>query len=126
MAAVYNNAFLVVGASCARESMQGFIESTWSIAENFRVTTVENDNGTISEIHTQPHEYHGNFCDPSTSNRNDFGSKRNQGPLASRGWTLQEQILATRMIHFERDGLFCKCRASNQCERIEHTDADTT
>ncbi|MCJ1249590.1 hypothetical protein MMC30_006816 [Trapelia coarctata] len=39
-----------------------------------------------------------------------------QSPLSTRGWTLQERILAGRKIHFGADHLFWECRHSSQAE----------
>jgi hypothetical protein len=112
MAAIYSDAYLVVGASHVRDSSQGFVESKGPINRSMRVATVENDNGTTSEIHTRVYSPHGDLCNP-------FCRLDNKSPLASRAWTLQEQILSTRMVHFEHNELFWECREWNDCECME-------
>jgi hypothetical protein len=115
MAAVYSNAFLVVGASRARDSSQGFIRSTRCIEPKIPVATVENDNGTTSKIYARRWVTHGDLCRP-------LSWRKDSSPLALRGWTLQEQILSTRMVHFERNELFWECRTSIRCECMELND----
>ncbi|KAH7382366.1 heterokaryon incompatibility protein-domain-containing protein [Phaeosphaeria sp. MPI-PUGE-AT-0046c] len=108
MAAIYNNAFLVVGASCAQDSSEGFIASP-SYKPSTRIATVENMDGTISDIYTRRIEQHGHLCSP-------FAYNTTNGPLASRGWTLQEQILSRRMVHFEQFEMIWECRNAMKCE----------
>jgi hypothetical protein len=116
MASIYSNAFLVVGASCARDSSEGFIASPCH-KPAVRVANVENHFGTISEVYTCKSGMHGAVCSP-------FMSVRKRGPLASRGWTLQEQILSNRMVHFERYEMFWECRKRMSCECMELDESD--
>jgi hypothetical protein len=109
MAATYNNAYLVVGASCAPDSSEGFIASSLRDKPTMSVATVENDDGTSSQIYTQEQDNHA-------SHSTFFNDPRNI--LGSRGWTLQEQVLSSRMVHFERNELFWECRAVSVCECI--------
>jgi hypothetical protein len=116
MATIYGSAYLVVGASCARDSSQGFIRSTRYVEPENPVATIENVDGTTSKIHARRWRFHGDLCLP-------VPWRKDSSPLAQRGWTLQEQILSTRMVHFERNELFWECRASTKCECMELNDS---
>jgi hypothetical protein len=101
MAAIYSNAYLVVDASCAQDSFQGFISPTMRTKRYVLAANVENEDGSKSEIYTRDKSPHGNRCNPLWST-----SDNKKSPLASRVWTLQEQILSTGMIHFESNEMF--------------------
>jgi hypothetical protein len=111
MASTYSGAFLVIGASGARDSSDGFIASPGH-RPAVQVATVQNRNGTVSEVYASRAGFHGDVCDPFM----DVGKR---GPLASRGWTLQEQVLSNRMVHFERFEMFWECRKLTSCECME-------
>jgi hypothetical protein len=65
---------------------------------------------------------HCNVFIPSTQNRyslvdKDFWKKEvEESPLLSRGWVLQERLLAPRVLHFGRQQLFWECNEMNSCE----------
>jgi hypothetical protein len=111
MASTYSGAFLVIGASGARDSSEGFIASPGH-RPAVQVATVENRNSKISEVYACQAGFHGDVCDP-------FIGVGKRGPLASRGWTLQEQVLSNRMVHFERFEMFWECRKLTSCECME-------
>jgi hypothetical protein len=111
MAAIYNKAYLVIGASCASSSGEGFIASPCH-KQSVRVATFEEPDGTISNIFAREYDPHGDVCSP-------FNNATKRSPLASRGWTLQEQLLSTRMVHFESKEMFWECRELMECECLE-------
>ena len=50
MAAIYNNTYLVVGASCAEDNSDAFIASP-NYKPSIHVATVENADGSVSNVH---------------------------------------------------------------------------
>ncbi|KFY16426.1 hypothetical protein V492_01335 [Pseudogymnoascus sp. VKM F-4246] len=48
-----------------------------------------------------------------------FGSDVIQGALSTRGWTLQERVLAPRILHFGKSQLHWECRTSLWSERTD-------
>jgi hypothetical protein len=117
MASVYSQAYLVIGASRARNSREGYMVSTCS-RPAVHVATVENVDESLSNIYAREHNPHGDVCSP-------FSRSAIRGPLASRGWTLQEQLLSCRMVHFEDEEMFWECRSSTSCECLELTNASS-
>jgi hypothetical protein len=111
MAAIYNKAYLVVGASCASNSAEGFIASPCQ-KEPVRIATFQNPDESLSHIFARKYDPHGDVCSP-------FNNATKKSPLASRGWTLQEQLLSTRMVHFEKNEMFWECREFMECECLE-------
>lgn len=81
-----------------------------------KVATFENSDNTISNIYIHEFRNHGTTCDL-------FHDISVKGPLSLRAWTLQEQILSSRMVHFEREEMFWEDRASQDCECREIEDA---
>lgn len=67
---------------------------------------IDNEGATI---HSRAGLFHRNPC-PLFNN--DHSGKL----LARKAWTLQEQILATKMIHFTDDEMVWDCRSSLSCE----------
>lgn len=84
MAAIYNNAYLVVGASCAADNSGAFIASP-KYKPSVHVAIVEKADGSVSNVHARIKQEHGRLCSP-------FARQTGRGPLSSRGWTLQAQI----------------------------------
>jgi hypothetical protein len=121
MASTYHDALLVVGASCARDSSEGFISSpSYGTAEQ-QVATVRNTDGTVADVYVREAYPHSDVCFSTTETIVDA----RRGPLASRGWTMQEQILSTRMVHFEQFEMFWECRTLTACECLELTRRDS-
>jgi hypothetical protein len=108
MAAIDNNAYVVIGADKSKDGNGGFLRRDAEI-ESCRITIVENNDGSRSEVHARQHEQQGNFVTPFSSCNS---------PLASRAWTLQQQSLSSRMVHFA-DELYRECRAATYYECIE-------
>ncbi|XTI86414.1 heterokaryon incompatibility protein-domain-containing protein [Cenococcum geophilum] len=97
MAQVYNDAVLVIGADQAKDSTQGFL---------FTGRYCPNKDGTWSNVHSRQFKLlHRDLCRVS--------------PLATRGWTLQEQFLSRRMVHFVGRELVWECRTAAWCECME-------
>tara|TARA_R110002003_G_scaffold1519_4_gene23194 strand:- start:1980 stop:3233 length:1254 start_codon:yes stop_codon:yes gene_type:complete len=120
MAAVYHNAYLVLGASCASSSSHSFLNPTMPSAPHKAIAEVENSDGSIAVVYARDCRPHGNLVGPRFSRSERIKNR----PLATRGWTLQEQLLSRRMVHFEAEELFWECRTMMECECLELQDAD--
>ena len=92
MAAIYNNAYVVIGSDKSKDSNGGFLKRDAEI-ESCHIAIVENSDGSRSEVRARQHEQQGNFVTRFSSCNS---------PLASRAWTLQEQLL------YIADGTFCR------------------
>jgi len=111
MASIFGNAYLVIGASCACNSNEGFIATTEQSRMKY-ITTVENDDNSTSQIYARDFKRHYDVCNP-------FSHPEGKGPISLRGWTLQEQFLSHRMVHFEKTEIFWECRTLIDCECLE-------
>jgi len=106
MSSIYSNAYFVIGADSSADCNGGFLkpknrQSTFSSP----VAQVSNDDGSVSTVYTRVRQRHGNICDGT--------------PLASRAWTLQEQLLSSRIVHFTHMEIVWECRTSLRCECME-------
>lgn len=111
MALIYHHAFLVIGANCAKACNEGFLQATVSRAHH-PIVEIENEDRSLSTIYTQHTEPHRCLIGPNAD-------EQRKGPLAGRGWALQEQLLSRRMVHFESEELFWECRAVISCQCLE-------
>ncbi|KAH7410686.1 heterokaryon incompatibility protein-domain-containing protein [Cadophora sp. MPI-SDFR-AT-0126] len=112
MTDVYQNAYVVIGADMSVDSNGGFLDL---LRERDRksgapVAFIADEGVTV---HARADIFHRNPC-PFFNNGRWVGQ-----PLARRAWTLQEQILATRMIHFTDDELVWDCCTGLRCECME-------
>ncbi|KAH6710823.1 hypothetical protein BKA61DRAFT_103887 [Leptodontidium sp. MPI-SDFR-AT-0119] len=87
MAAIYSNAYLVIGATKADDCHRGFLDPVNQRLYNY---------GTHTYFH----------CDLD---------KGKHEPLVKRAWTLQEQLLASRMVHFTSSEMIWKCKTRLLC-----------
>jgi hypothetical protein len=107
MASVYQNSWLSIAATAASNGNDGFLlpRPIYGIdgEENghpYRVLVREN-------IDHSPFSQRAQMSNPSTKRRL---------PLLSRGWTLQEQLLAPCIIHFTEQELVWECNEGFVCE----------
>ncbi|KAG8665371.1 hypothetical protein FPOAC2_10449 [Fusarium poae] len=131
MASIYNNAYLVLAASQAGESSHGFLERKDIDLEttvqldpknSIKVAEIKNPDSTTSEIYSRPIS-----TDP-TSGKSRHRWKITTSPLNQRGWVLQENILARRIIHFTKSEMIWECVQCLKCEcmEIEADDSEAT
>ncbi|RBR15616.1 uncharacterized protein FIESC28_07257 [Fusarium coffeatum] len=89
MGAIYQHAYLVIGADMSSNSFGGFldVQSGGYNGDGWPIATVNND------IIYARSEHSGN---------NNYGGAHPlyNEPLSDRAWTLQEQVLSSRMVHF--------------------------
>ena len=104
MADTYANSALTISASDSTNCRDGFLIDRSSLRHEAAVLEVlADDNGAMGQLH---------LCLPHT----DFTSLVGGGPVAQRGWCLQERQLSSRVLHVCRSQLYFECI---QCRRFE-------
>lgn len=113
MCNVYQNAFITIAAASARNSTEGcFLPRPYSIRKSF-ITAVEAQD-TVEEVET--------FARPWQSNQHWIKSigdgpwNRDQNPLETRAWAVQEHLLSQRILRFTPHELVWHCRETYLCE----------
>ncbi|KAF2474482.1 HET-domain-containing protein, partial [Lindgomyces ingoldianus] len=96
MNSVYANAALTIAAATAEDDTQGFLQRRYYAS--YLIPT--GDNGTKIKIRRFLHD--DSFDQP--------------GPLARRGWVLQERLLSRRILYYEQDEMVWECRENRHCE----------
>ncbi|KAM0342910.1 hypothetical protein ACHAPU_009114 [Fusarium lateritium] len=110
MAAVYKNAYLVIGASMSPNSHGGFLEVEKGGYHDKGESIAVVDEGDIPVYARREHS------------RNNGGSGKHpvdREPLSKRAWTFQEQLLATTMIHFTSREMVWECQSRVFCDCME-------
>lgn len=136
MSSVYADAWVVFAAHTARDSL-GSMLSTPRVSDTQSVAipcvVPDGTQATVYARHTQTSSYtvdstHGHSRARPGSNHTDttrdpsvpqsWGENGylERSLLSSRGWALQERILATRMIHFTRWEAAWECGTEIRCE----------
>ncbi|KAJ3549171.1 hypothetical protein NM208_g640 [Fusarium decemcellulare] len=118
MADIYGSAHVVIAASQASNSSEGFLdrsgESVYLQAKNaVQMGEITNPDGSVSTLYRRRMGGRGYYCDSR------HHSKLEEEPLTKRGWVLQENILARRIIHFTKDELLWECMECLKCECME-------
>jgi len=110
MAAIYHNAYTVLGADKSSDSHSGFLDASPGgyHGDGELIAAVDSEN---SMIYARLTFFHNNPC-PIFKN----GLPE---PLARRAWTMQEQMLASRMIHFAQKEMIWECNSALLCECME-------
>jgi hypothetical protein len=100
MGHIYKNAVVTLAADAAENSQAGIFDSSQ------RARTSLQDPGLVRiQCHSVLMNIQGNiFVGPSPS-----AWKSDPGPLGYRGWTLQEAVLATRVIQFTNSIVYWRC-----------------
>lgn len=109
MAAVYQNAYLVISADSAANVHEGFLAQKKHRPQGFPVAFVGNDRATIFARSKDVHK------NPVPLFKTDGGKY----PAQRRAWTLQEQVLANRLVHFIGDEMVWECQSCMWCECME-------
>lgn len=111
MAEVYSHASLVLSAANSSSADEGFLKSRRplkSVTLPFRLL-----DGTALGHFTIAEQTSDEIY------RDDFRNDVEGGPLAKRGWTLQERLLARRNIFFGRDEFHWECRSARWSESTD-------
>lgn len=117
MATIYQNAYLVLGADMADSPHGGFLENKEGgySREEAPVAIVDSENTTI---YARWQTYtHWNPC--AVFNQVQGEPHSVTEPLLQRAWTLQEQLLASRMVHFSKKEMIWECDSALSCECME-------
>lgn len=100
----YSNAWLTISASSSKDGTIPFLhqraETWWPVSFTFT-------NSDGSESHIQARRHQGSSM---TQQLEDLG------PLASRGWVWQENVLSARVLHFTEAELIWECRSELRSE----------
>jgi hypothetical protein len=102
MAGIFRNAYCVLAASSATSSLQGFLQRPASESDAHYVVVPESSYGPL---------YISSAID-------DFAGDVEQGILNTRGWVLQERVLARRTIHFTNRQTYWECGGGIRCETL--------
>lgn len=106
MADIYSEAILVISAANANHVGFGFL-SERSGSRTFR-NKLQKGPGDPTHILVQEPAIHGNILgDPALEQ---------QWPVFRRAWTLQERLLATRLVHFAAGEIIWECASMCACE----------
>ncbi|KIW99704.1 uncharacterized protein Z518_11117 [Rhinocladiella mackenziei CBS 650.93] len=111
MTAVYQNAYTVIGADMSLDSHNGFLKTESGghyFDQGVLIAAIDSEE---SLIYARPMMFHENPC-PIFKN----GPPE---PLSKRAWTMQEQMLASRMIHFAKREMIWECNSALLCECME-------
>jgi len=137
MAEVYRNAYLTIAAANSQDSYSGCFPnrengsyvSPATRSMGYSVPRNLGGNEVVLRLHSpeQNHQIHlfkewlpgSSFYDLQRTEIGSFG--RNYDPIAnealsSRGWTLQERLLAPRTIHYAADQMFYECETQISSE----------
>jgi hypothetical protein len=123
MAAVYHNAYLTISATSSRSSNEGLFRR--SVVHNL---TGQLDDGTIYQfVFRQKFDHNWQVFDHSPNTpESSHTHTRDQFPLSSRAWGLQERLLSHRVLHFGPGELSFECISRAYCEcKGNHLLADT-
>ena len=138
---IYEQAWLVVSADRSKNTDDGFLLRRRTANRVFRIPQESATTGTSREIVVVPSDLYWEneqqrFDDPFKlahkwfmSSGQGFESDNeliSQNPCFARAWCLQEQILATRTVHFTTSEMiwecsqdtYCECEALNEYNRI--------
>ncbi len=123
MTSVYAKAFIVIAASGARDGDGGcFIgsaaEPRSASDKGVLMTQCPGPNGQESHVYARRSRYYGvPTVAASRGGEAQHGWKSAFGqPLEARGWTYQEEELATRVLYYTEDEVRWRCSEVNACE----------
>ncbi len=118
MAAVYKDAYMVLGADMSTDSNGGFLDPSEG-AYNQDGEPLAVVDSEMTSIFVRGHRDHGALCVMLPSWKTMYEHYIPASPLSKRAWTLQEQFLATRMTHFDSREIIWQCDSALSCECME-------
>ncbi|KAF5666068.1 heterokaryon incompatibility protein [Fusarium heterosporum] len=129
MASIYRDAYLVLAATQAADSSEGFLDRQ-HVSPSFgydpmlfalstrnlplQMGQIRNHNSTISKIYTQCLDLY-----PGGGTRARHHSTVFYSPLNRRAWVLQENVLPRRIVHFTCHEMLWECIECLKCECME-------
>ncbi|KAK6607704.1 short-chain dehydrogenase [Botrytis cinerea] len=102
MGDVYHDAVVTLAAAAAPKATDGMLHTfssydlTGGPAIKLKLSQESTSEDTVDIVHRD-------------STREDLGQLLHKGPLASRGWTLQEEILCPRTLHYGNQQIHWQC-----------------
>ena len=102
MADVYSNGYVVISATAAKASTQGFL---WPRKSPLSISCTS-PSGSQFDVQARRNDTH--WCNLNRHN--------NEYPLFSRAWCMQERHLARRIVHFLPGEVRFECRTHDTCE----------
>ncbi|MCJ1458426.1 hypothetical protein MMC28_008798 [Mycoblastus sanguinarius] len=114
MSDIYANAHITLIASSASSDKIGFLAERPPAYTGIRINS--NENSDQLDMRVQKLMYHG---DPQTLRAKPIML---EGPLASRRWAFQEDVLARRTISYHKGEIVfeCSCNLSCECNGVEY------
>jgi hypothetical protein len=124
MAAIYRNAFVVIGADMSKDCHGGFLDAwksnEYPLGPGTAIAHLEDQDSTIYYSKIEGECLTGTHYNPcilwSTDGQTYVLPGKNKQKLAERAWTFQEHLLVTRMIHFADTEIIWECTESLRCE----------
>ncbi|KAH8898892.1 HET-domain-containing protein [Thozetella sp. PMI_491] len=108
MAEVYTHAALTIAAANSANSEEGFLKPR-TVRKTATLPFYTSPGVSIGNVTVGERTAKEIYSD-------DFRKDVQEGPLSSRGWTLQERLLARRTIFFGREELHWECRSTRWSE----------
>ncbi|KAK4216499.1 hypothetical protein QBC37DRAFT_397678 [Rhypophila decipiens] len=114
MEMVYSMAYLVIAASRATGTSDGFLSPR--PRRQYTALPPRSQRGTDTSVGGAPREEDGTIylCEAI----DDFQKDVINGALNKRGWVLQERVLARRTIYFTQNQTYFECGAGVHCETL--------
>ncbi|KAI0137833.1 HET-domain-containing protein [Hypoxylon sp. NC0597] len=106
MCSIFEGAYLTIAASTAPSANTSFLDRDDMRPQTWYYTT---ETGSTLAARTQC--VNGHHYPPKT-----LKDRVVQDPLNTRGWTLQESLLATRIVFYSREELQWRCKTKKSCE----------
>ncbi|KAK3305979.1 heterokaryon incompatibility protein-domain-containing protein [Chaetomium strumarium] len=122
MAAIYKNAYVVIAADIAKDCNSGFLpRKSQQTSERVLAKVASSSDDSECVIYGRVLRKHGG----AESSSGGFSAESIR-PLGERAWTLQEEVLASRIIHFAHDELYWECQSDSLCECMDMDQDKTT
>ncbi|PQE30556.1 heterokaryon incompatibility protein [Rutstroemia sp. NJR-2017a WRK4] len=116
MASIYENAYVVLIASNAADSLGGLWNAEWDDygqSDGIKEFVYVNDDGSTSQIIARDRLMHTDNIPES------YLEYEAPSPLSKRAWTLQEELLDSRCVFFTGKELLWKCQTTQKCECMQ-------
>lgn len=110
MTEVYSNSWVTIAADAAVNSDEGFLgnERRKINVKRFKCPGLGTQDSEVC-IRKKGSGFHDSFS-------HHFWTGPARSPLSSRGWVLQESVLAPRILHFTAEELTWECIMQSRCE----------
>jgi hypothetical protein len=107
MGVIYKNSILTISATTSNNSEGGILTPR---RQRFPPIGVH--------FHSQKYNFSGTLWIRHVLSPFDHAIEGEESPLSSRGWCLQERVLAPRTLHFGVEQMFWECRTRQEPEGL--------